>query len=35
MSHRREEHLPPLATSLVDRPAVEMVRERIRHLKQR
>jgi glucose/arabinose dehydrogenase len=35
MSHRREGHMPPLATSLVDRPAVEMLREWIRELKQK
>jgi len=32
MSHRREGYMPPLATSMVDREAVEMLREWIRQL---
>jgi glucose/arabinose dehydrogenase len=32
MAHREAGHMPPLATSLVDRPAVEMLREWIRQL---
>ena len=35
MAHRREGHMPPLATSLVDEPAVAMLREWIRQLKQK
>jgi glucose/arabinose dehydrogenase len=33
MAHRDAGHMPPLATSLVDRPAVEMLREWIRQLR--
>jgi glucose/arabinose dehydrogenase len=32
MSHRKEGHMPPLATSMVDEPAVEMLREWIRRM---
>ena len=34
MAHRREGHMPPLATSLVDEPAVAMLREWIRQMKR-
>jgi glucose/arabinose dehydrogenase len=34
MAHREAGHMPPLATSLVDRPAVAMLREWIRQLKE-
>jgi hypothetical protein len=32
LSHRKEGHMPPLATSMVDRDAVEMLREWIRQM---
>jgi hypothetical protein len=34
LSHRREGHMPPLATSMVDREAVAMLTEWIRQLKK-
>jgi glucose/arabinose dehydrogenase len=33
MAHREAGHMPPLATALVDRPAVEMLREWIRQMR--
>jgi uncharacterized repeat protein (TIGR03806 family) len=33
MSHRKEGHMPPLATSMVDEPAVAMLREWIRQMR--
>ena len=35
MSHRGRGHMPPLATSLVDEPAVEMLRAWIRRLEKK
>jgi glucose/arabinose dehydrogenase len=34
VSHRKEGHMPPLATSLVDEPAVAMLREWIRQMRE-
>jgi len=34
VSHRKEGHMPPLATSMVDEPAVQMLREWIRQMRR-